>query len=447
MTDRLRSRDPHRPRYHVTPAENWLNDPNGLIRWNGTYHVFYQHNPNEPRWGDIHWGHATSDDLVSWEDRPIALAPEAGIDGDGCFSGCAIDDDGTPTLVYTGVEEGVQRQCLATSTDPDLEEWEKEGVVLADPPGDATPSQFRDPHVWREDGTWRMLLGTRIDGEAAIVGYRSPDLREWEYEGVVHAEPDREGVLECPGLVRFPDADLLFYSTMDDRSVVVLVGESDGGRFVADDRTLLDGGAFYAPQVTRDGSGRPLLWGWVTESRPEEAQVEAGWSGALSLPRVLTLENGSLRQRPADELRGLRREGSHHDLAVAGEQPLDRAGRSLEMEATIRPGPAREVGVSVLRDPSSGESTDVLVDREGSELRVEPAGDATPERAPLPSTEGPTTLRIFVDGSVIEAFVEGRTALTARTYPDEEGRAIAALADGGTNGMTMSVWELASIRS
>lgn len=445
MTDRpLASGDPHRPRYHVTPPENWLNDPNGIIRWNGTYHLFYQHNPNEPRWGDIHWGHATSDDLVSWTDRSIALAPESGIDGDGCFSGCAVEDDGTPTLVYTGVEEGIQRQCLATSTDPDLDEWEKEGVVLAARPEGVAPDDFRDPHVWREDGDWRMLLGTRIEGEgAAVVGYRSPDLREWRYEGVVHAEPGRKGVLECPGLVRFPDADCLFYSTMDDRSVVAIVGETDGGRFVADDRTVLDGGAFYAPQVTRDESGRPLLWGWITESRPEETQVEAGWSGALSVPRVLSIDGGRLCQCPAGELRALRREGTHHDLAVTGEHPLDRVGRSLELEATIRPGPAREVGVSVLR--SSAEATDVLIDRDAGELRVETADEGVLERAPLPSIEGPTTLRVFVDGSVIEAFVEGRTALTARAYPDAGGREVALLTDGRRNGMTVSVWKLAAI--
>ena len=85
--------DPHRPRYHFLPPANWLNDPNGLIQWNGEYHMFYQYNPNGPFHGTIHWGHAVSADLVHWRHLPIALAPEPGTaDEDGCWSGCAVDD-------------------------------------------------------------------------------------------------------------------------------------------------------------------------------------------------------------------------------------------------------------------------------------------------------------------------------------------------------------------
>ena len=99
--------DPHRPHYHFLPPANWLNDPNGLIQWNGEYHMFYQYNPNGPFHGTIHWGHAVSADLVHWRHLPIALAPEAGTaDEDGCWSGCAVDDSGVPTLIYSGHRDG-----------------------------------------------------------------------------------------------------------------------------------------------------------------------------------------------------------------------------------------------------------------------------------------------------------------------------------------------------
>jgi beta-fructofuranosidase len=124
-----------------------MNDPNGVIEFEGRHHLFYQHNPGEARWGDIHWGHAESGDLARWSDRPLALAPEAGVDGDGCFSGCAVDDGGIPTLVYTGVEGDAQRQCVATCEDAALETWTKEGVVIEDPPEGTAPDDFRDPYV------------------------------------------------------------------------------------------------------------------------------------------------------------------------------------------------------------------------------------------------------------------------------------------------------------
>ena len=96
--------DRQRPRYHFLPPANWLNDPNGLIQWRGRYHTFYQYNPNGPFHGTIHWGHAISDDSVHWEHLPIALAPTpGGPDADGCWSGCAVDHDGVPTLIYTGL--------------------------------------------------------------------------------------------------------------------------------------------------------------------------------------------------------------------------------------------------------------------------------------------------------------------------------------------------------
>src|SRR3954447_4644989 len=136
--------DPHRPRYHFLPPANWMNDPNGLIQWRGRYHLFYQHNPEAPTPGTIHWGHALSDDLVRWRDLPLALSPTPGsVDESSVFSGCAVDDNGTATVLYTGVRRDpnrprTERPCLATSTDDDLRTWRKyEGnpVIAAPPPG------------------------------------------------------------------------------------------------------------------------------------------------------------------------------------------------------------------------------------------------------------------------------------------------------------------------
>ena len=159
--------DHQRPRYHFLPPANWLNDPNGLIQWNGHYHMFYQYNPNGPFHGTIHWGHAISDDLVHWEHLPIALAPTpGGPDEDGCWSGCAVDDDGVPTLIYSGPAGRAQRACLATSADG-LLTWQKypgNPIIPAPPPGMHLVG-FRDHSVWREDDGWYQLIGAGIDGQ------------------------------------------------------------------------------------------------------------------------------------------------------------------------------------------------------------------------------------------------------------------------------------------
>src|SRR6266487_6704302 len=138
--------DPHRPQYHFLPRANWLNDPNGLIQWGGTYHLFYQYNPNGPFHATIHWGHAASADLVHWRHLPIALAPTPGAaDADGCWSGCAVNDGGVPTLIYSGHRNGEQRACLATSADG-LLTWQKHpgNPVIPGPPPGLDLVAFRD---------------------------------------------------------------------------------------------------------------------------------------------------------------------------------------------------------------------------------------------------------------------------------------------------------------
>ncbi len=152
--------DPHRPQYHFLPPANWMNDPNGLLQWKGQYHLFYQYNPHGPFHAHIHWGHAVSADLVHWTDLPIALTPTAErADAHGCWSGSAIDNNGTPTLLYSGLHPQVV--CMATSDD-DLLTWHyyQGNPVIAGPPAELqteTGGHFRDPFVWKEGDYWYLL--------------------------------------------------------------------------------------------------------------------------------------------------------------------------------------------------------------------------------------------------------------------------------------------------
>ena len=149
------------PHYHLAARAGWINDPNGLVWFDGWYHAFYQHHPYSTQWGPMHWGHARSKDLVHWEHLPVALAPEGPEDKDGCFSGSAVVDGDTLALIYTGHKfhgdpgdeaNLYQVQCLATSRDGI--HFERQGMVVDTPPG---MHHFRDPKVWREGDSWYMI--------------------------------------------------------------------------------------------------------------------------------------------------------------------------------------------------------------------------------------------------------------------------------------------------
>ena len=172
--------DPHRPGFHFVPPGGWLNDPNGVGQRDGIYHLFYQYNPHAAVHDRIHWGHATSRDLVRWHDEPVALVPGPdGPDADGCWSGVLVDDDDTPTLVYSGHRHGsLDVMCLARGS-ADLREWRKDPTnPLLRAPDWLDLIAFRDHCVWRENGRWRQLIGAGIRGVGgSALLFESDDLR------------------------------------------------------------------------------------------------------------------------------------------------------------------------------------------------------------------------------------------------------------------------------
>ena len=454
-----------RPSYHLTAPANWLNDPNGLIRWDGRYHVFYQYNPAGPFHDTIHWGHATSDDLVHWRDEPVALSPSPdGPDRDGCWSGCAVDDDGTPTLLYTGGDGRTQLPCLATAADPGLRSWEKHPdnpVIEAPPDGvdvlatDHWEAEFRDHCVWRDEGRWHQIVGTGLaDRGGAVLLYTSADLREWHYEGpLLVGEGAGDTVWECPELLDLGESRLLHVSNYED--VVYFLGGVEDGRFRVDGRGTLDHGDFYAPQSLTDGD-RTVTFGWLPEARDVAAQWDAGWSGALSLPRVLsTGPDGRLRQRPAEEVRRLRA-GQMLDAATCSVSDGERrelpvSGRSLELDLELALEDARTLELSVLESPDGSERTTVRYTQEGelvvdrTEASDDPGVTADTQRMAVPPYDEPLSLRCFVDGSVVELYANERHCLTSRVYPTrEDSTGVSVAAEGGRATLSsLSAWRLA----
>lgn len=305
MTDNASRRaqfrnDPLRPQYHFSPPANWMNDPNGLIYWQGRYHLFYQHNPTAPVWGKMHWGHAVSQDLVHWQDRPIALAPTPDSpDQDGCWSGCAVDHDGVATIFYTGVRgenHETQTVCVATSTDADLATWEKypHNPVLSAPPAEFSGCGFRDPYVWRgRDGEWFMVIGAgKKGGGEAVLLYRSEDLYNWRFwTPLLVNDAHNDYVYECPNFFRLGDDDkfVLIVSVMPTSHVEYFVGLWWGNNFIVEHHGRLGTAPLYAPLSFKDAAGRRLLMGWLRETCPADVAHSMDWSGVMSLPMELTL--------------------------------------------------------------------------------------------------------------------------------------------------------------
>ncbi|MCS6828129.1 MAG: glycoside hydrolase family 32 protein [Caldilinea sp.] len=466
---RILALDPHRPHYHFTAPANWLNDPNGLIDWKGTVHLFYQHNPNGPFHGTIHWGHASSVDLVHWRDHPIALAPTpGGPDADGCWSGCAVDDQGTPTLLYTGVSP--QAVCLAVG-DETLETWRKyEGnpVISAPPPEIAAlcGGDFRDPFVWREDDAWWMVIGSRREGVGGLVLlYRSADLRRWEFVRILLTGDEQAGryfyegaMWECPNLLDFGERRALVLSVQDAQlrlhHAAYFTGVYWNQEFTPSMGAVLAyGDCFYAPQATRLADGRYLLFGWLRETRSREAAMAAGWSGCMSLPLIVTLRaDGRLALAPAQEVEMLRSEAwSLSDLPLGPHtvRQLDVNGNTLEIEIAFVSDRSESFGVAVRCSPDDEEQTRIVVRPQQNELHVERVEAGVPvATASMPLTPAsPLALRIFVDASTLEIFTEDGRYLATRLYPRRSDSTGVRLFTTGAsiNVRHLKVWRLTSI--
>jgi beta-fructofuranosidase len=456
--------DPHRPRYHFLPPSNWMNDPNGLIDWQGRYHLFYQYNPAAARWGAIHWGHAVSADLVHWADLPIALSPTPdGPDADGCWSGCIVNNRGVPTMLYTGLRNGVQRPCLAVGDD-DLLIWRKHpgNPVIAAPPAEVDALDFRDHCVWQDDQTWYQVIGGKIAGVGgAALLYRSRDLLEWEYlHPLCVGDQAETGVIwECPDFFPLGDKHVLMISPIPLKKTLYLIGTYAERRFIPERAGVVDhGGHFYAPQSMRDRHGRRLMWGWLWEGRDEPAQLAAGWAGVMSLPRVLSLRSdGWLGFAPALELEALReRHWIWHNLQLtsASAHVLPEVqSDTLEISVEFAPNAAGAFGIDVRRSADGAERTRIIYDRERQRLEVD-RGASSPSAEDQHDSRGGALalgaseslrLRIFVDRSVVEVFANGHLCLASRVYPSEGSLGVALFARGGVTVQELDVWEMRSI--
>ncbi|WP_424768414.1 glycoside hydrolase family 32 protein [Paenibacillus sp. sgz302251] len=462
----------YRLHYHLMPPAGWMNDPNGFIHHRGVYHLFYQHDPYQPKQGPMHWGHATSRDLVHWEHQPVALAPSEDYDsgptgGQGCWSGSAVDDNGRLALLYTGHVDGrkpEEVQCLAVSEDGIHFRKEEGNPVIGDSP-DPLRFGFRDPKVWKHGDIWYMVVGYGKDGLGKAIIYKSENLREWSYEGpAVESDGTMGDMWECPDLFPIGEGDthVLIISPMNTGSYknLYLTGtfHYNTCRFAKTHQNLIDYGFdFYAPQTLLDEQGRRIMVAWMNiwgATMPEQAH---GWYGAMTLPRELTLEpDGTLRSRPVKELEKLRGDRtSVADVVLRdGEKTTFDGveGHSLELIVRIHPGSAAEMGLRVFGSADGSAYAEIGYSVAEGKLSMDRSragdGDGGISAAPLqPLEDGTIELRLYLDRSSVELFAnDGRIAMTNRIYGDAAATGISFFSRGGeANIVTLEAWPLESI--
>ncbi len=482
----------YRPQFHFSPRQNWTNDPNGLVWFEGEYHLFYQYNPFGDTWGHMSWGHAVSRDLVRWEELPVALAEENGVM---IFTGSTVVDERNtsgfcasvkPCLVavYTGHTpraangKPLQTQNLAYSNDRGRT-WTK---YSANPVLNLNMSDFRDPHVFWSDAARRWIMAVALPNEHKVQFYGSANLKQWERLSEFGPAGASGGQWECPTLTEVPVEGS---SPRRTRWVLKIglnpgglqggsgeqyfVGSFDGARFVNDNpaTTVLwtDYGKDCYCALTFNNLPRtelPVMLGWMNNWQYANKVPTAPWRGQMTVPRRLQLRQGPnglrLIQQPAESIRTLRQKRfswSGNDAAALNTALRSRpAGdNSFELRATFPAGTEDETGWKL--EGPGGTSMTVGYDPRKHEIFVDRthSGDIGfspqfPARTVAPLTPGrePLDLVILADRSTLEVFAQrGEVAITSLFYPPEGALTPQFFAPSGRPGrIAVELWDMTS---
>lgn len=317
----------YRQQYHLMPQAYWMNDPNGFLYFKGKYHMYYQCNPYSTVWANMHWGHATSDDLINWEHQPIAIAPSEFYDDNikgGVWSGTSLIHDNKMFVLYTACttdgDKVSQKQCLAWSEDGyNFVKYADNPVLEA--PDELDSADFRDPKVWKHENTFYCIVGTKKSGEACLAIFQSDDLIHWEYKGIFFEGYGMFGEMwECPDFFQLDEKYVIQFCplNMGKEKSICLVGDFDYKtlKFTCDKVCESDAGFdFYAPQTVLSPDGRRIMigyqnsWFWMPWFQDFGLSQLENWCSCMSLPRVLKFDHeGNLRFLPIKEVETLREE-------------------------------------------------------------------------------------------------------------------------------------------
>lgn len=475
--------DHHRPRYHfLVPEEGEImpGDPNGAIWWKGRYHLFYifqRFQSVEPT--TVHcWGHASSVDLVHWEHHPTALDVAPGDVDRGIFSGNAyVSKSGIPTILYHGVSVG---NAIAEAQDDRLITWKKSPanpIVPIPKPGSPDHGKYEswDPHGWLEGDNYYAIFG---GAKPAL--FKGPEMTALKHvgpflQGDRWSEPVED--VSCPDFFPIGNKHMLLCISHC-RGARYFLGTWKNDQFTAETHGRMNwpGGGFFAPETLLDNQGRRVLWAWCMDERPAPVRAASGWSGVMSLPRILSVDEQGVRIEPAPELERLRwnpRELQNIEVTAEKPVPIDSVqGDTLELNLTVDLQSAKRFGVKLRQTPDSAEESLIWIDREAGQLAIDVTKSTLDPRiryrtwcitrptapedanrkvliqqAPLPLKSGePVQLRIFLDRSMLEVFANGHQCVTQRLWPTRpDATRVSLVSDGGTaKVVSLKAWDMAA---
>lgn len=473
-----------RPQFHGMPSAGWTNETHGLVWADNRWHIFFQKNSLGPYMARLNWGHLTSTDLYNWYEEKSALSPGTSIDMKGCWSGCVFTDPdisgNKPNILYTGVDYARARIIRATPNDNALVSWNKDENALIDQRPDGLGDDFRDPYFFRSEGKPYIIVGSSRDNRGLVTLHRY-DNGTWsrhrndDFYWGKHTEIDGS-FIEMPSLTFMPDGTALFcYTPIGTKNGTMAyyrtgrIGTSDPdiGRFITDEASAeprrldmfgRDGFGLLSPSVAVK-DGRVIAIGIVPDRLGSKDNKDNGWAHCYSLPREWSLdENHQLCQKPASELAWMRGRPtfSRKNFTLNGVQNVG-AGRQMEFKATARCGNT-SWGIRFLKNPENS-------DHSHASLTINPAdGSITLSlqhmprivndhiynglyTASFPELIGPdkeVTVNMFIDGSIVDIFLNERYAASVRIFPhDDNGLQAEIFSDGGDTGFTsMEAWPL-----
>jgi sucrose-6-phosphate hydrolase SacC (GH32 family) len=476
-----------RPIFHAMPPANWTNEPHGLVRRGDKLHMFYQRTPNGPYKTQMHWGHMVSSDFVHWQNQPDALYPTlqanstAGFDMKGIWAGDVVVKDNKAYAFYTNVNHAGPFNpgiALATSDDANLTNWTKVGAVI----DHDKVEDFRDPYLWEENGTWHMLIGAKLAGKGGVVHYTSTNLHNWTYQpnfstASFSSMDVGSAVWELPIFEPIGNGKHILlvnpvggavgkYDPTNPTRGLYWIGTWANGKFTPDytepkKLDLVRG--HLSPTVERNAQGVLTGIGIVDERRNGDAQKAAGWTHTFGLPRewFLLPDNATLGQRPSGDIASLRTNPTAsviNNLTTDGVTYSGVSGSRNEFILKLAStNAATRYGFEVLANEDGSEYTriyyDAVTKRIVLDKRNSTLSNQDEEKTLLVEDYDeaafgmPTQFHVYIDGSVVDVFVNEKAAFSFRAYPTKTtSNRINVYANQGTaNFESLEHWELKSI--
>lgn len=441
---------PFYPNFNFAAPIGWINDPNGVSLFKDEIHLFYQHYPYDSVHGKMHWGHAKSKNGYQWEHLEVALAPDQPYDKDGVFSGSAIEKDGKLYLMYTGHvvnDEGEIRetQNIAVSEDGQhFTKYEKNPVIdHTGVPEGSSIVDFRDPKVFEKDGKYYAVIGSKTtDQKGQALLYVSEDLLEWDFQSVILPHNKFLGdMVECPDLLLFEDKDVFLLSAMnytDEKTGEfyphiswIIEGKVDWTSFVFDVHSIrkMDGGFdFYAPQTAliskEPNEYLAIAWQQAWNRTLPSHDLKHKWSGQMTIPRLIKEENGKIIQKPHTTIENdiaFAEAIEEAQLTPAWQKQFVEEYITFEMEATA------EINLILSNEVDEKLSVnfnapkqEVTFNRQNTMKIVDEKGkEFSHTHYPVPIEKEKWTVKIFIDTSSIQIFINDYYTLTSTFYTEE----------------------------